>query len=372
MFHDKTYIPILALSRAELIAYEELPNKDKDLLIPIIPIKGWCSAKKLSSAINKVNSALGNRKWIASIDIDYIKNNKEFLITGEYPRSVFYEIAELLEPKNNYERWRTFVRENENLIPTIQHQDSSAIQKQIEFFDSLGRGMAVVFSPKDINEGKHIFTLLKIKEFQPQNIIVIYDFGTIFKRDDDLIQAISTIIDSTIKIIDSIPICISASSFPSDFSKRGEGEIQIYERFIFNQIRNKHPFVNLIYSDHGSARVEKQNGGGGTPAPRIDYPLKDDWRFIRKEFSDTNSDIDKDEKNHLYTQIAIEMLSKNYWMPELKLWGTRMIEQTSLGDKFGINSPQCSTAVRINIHLYNQLHYNTNIDEIDTDEDWED
>ncbi|ENW5234796.1 hypothetical protein ACFLPG_002787 [Acinetobacter baumannii] len=49
-----------------------------------------------------------------------------------------------------------------------------------------------------------------------------------------------------------------------------------------------------------------------------------------------------------------------------------MIERTALRDPYGINSPQKATSARINIHLYNQLHYMDNLSDLDTDEDWVD
>ena len=76
------------------------------------------------------------------------------------------------------------------------------------------------------------------------------------------------------------------------------------------------------------------------------------------------------EKEELYTLCAKKIMAEEYWMPDLRLWGTQMIEQTALGDKFGINSPAKATAVRINIHLHTQLHYNAKIEEIDTDDEW--
>lgn len=128
----------------------------------------------------------------------------------------------------------------------------------------------------------------------------------------------------------------------------------------------------MIYSDRGSARADKIGGGGGIPSPRIDYPLANDWRFIREEFEDSTSPEDG-EKEELYTLIAEKIMKSNYWNPELRVWGTQVIELTSKGEMLGINSPMRSTAVRINIHMHQQLYYDAPEDVLlDTDEDWED
>ena len=49
-----------------------------------------------------------------------------------------------------------------------------------------------------------------------------------------------------------------------------------------------------------------------------------------------------------------------------------MIELTAQGDSYGITSAQDATAVRINLHLYQQLNYENDSDSHDTDEDWVD
>ena len=93
--------------------------------------------------------------------------------------------------------------------------------------------------------------------------------------------------------------------------------------------------------------------------------------FIRKEFTDS-SNPGKSEREELYTEIAKEIVSQDYWNDELHIWGTEIIVYTSKGDFIGINSPARSTAVRLNIHMYNQIHYDEVIEDVDSDDDWED
>ena len=127
----------------------------------------------------------------------------------------------------------------------------------------------------------------------------------------------------------------------------------------------------MIYSDRGSARADRITGGGGIPSPRIDYPLPNDWRFVREEFDDYANPYEG-EKEMLYTRAANTIMDQGYWNPELHVWGTQMIELTGKGDEFGIRSAMKSTSVRINIHLHQQLYYDSPIELMDTDEDWED
>lgn len=365
------YAPILSLSPSEMTAIEELPEKDKDLILPIIPIKGWSASKELKNSIKRVRKAIGQRFWVADIDHDFLLGNSTYQMTGEFPRPVFYEIQNLLNPKNGYENWISYLTEIPEAIPTLQLKDLTELELQLERALSLNRGIAVRFYLEDIESGISERVINHLAAKKTINALIIYDLGSIERRHIGLADAMANIIKSAHTKIPGALVAISATSFPSSFGGQSHGENSICERILFIKISKELNSPQLIYSDYGSARAEKQNGGGGIPAPRIDYPLKNDWRFIRKEFSDPNSP-QEGEKERLYTLIAKEILSKDYWISELHLWGTQMIELTSQGDKFGINTPQKATAARINIHLYNQLHYDSPIEKIDTDEDWTD
>lgn len=170
----------------------------------------------------------------------------------------------------------------------------------------------------------------------------------------------------------SLRIAISCSSFPSDFSGEHRGENPIYERQLFDNVARACSEVKMVYSDRGGARAVKIGGGGGIPSPRIDYPLRNDWRFIREEFEDSKNPA-KGEKEILYTKIARKIMNSDYWMPDLHIWGTQVVEFTSQGDQLGISSPTRATAVRISIHMHQQLYYSSPVEDLlDTDEDWED
>lgn len=363
------YFPILALSPSEMVALEELPGKDKDIILPVIPLKGWSSSIKLKNSTARIKKAIGDRPWLATIDAAFLRDNKEYQLTGVYPREVFNEISELLDSGDGYKKWFDFLSEIQEAIPVLQLGDLSELNNQISRMSSLSRGIAVVFSLSDIESGVCSGVIGALAEHNIENVYIIYDIGTIGSNYCDYILEIESLVQKASEKISGAMISVSASSFPSSFAGYENGENPIFERRLYEKIRQDMPDVHLVYSDHGSARVEKQTGGGGIPAPRIDYPLKDDWRFIRKEFMDAN-DVQDAEKEMLYTSIAKEISQKDYWIPELRLWGTQMIELTAQGEKYGINSPQKATAVRINIHLHNQLHYHAGGDVVDTDEDW--
>lgn len=374
LFHDDfkyLYSPILSLSPSEMDALKQLPNKDKDLILPIIPLKGWSTSKKLENSLKKINNVIDNRKWIASIDQSYLLKNKVFLFTGEYPREVFYQLKDLLNSDNGYENWFNFLRETPNAIPSAILDDKSKLKEQIIRLSSLNRGIAFIFDIKNIDLDNYLEIINTISKLKVEDIFLIYDIGTINNNYSQLIKPILDLIEKTKRIIPFSIITISASSFPLNFAGYHRGENPIFERLLFNKIKQKITNYKIIYSDRGSARIENQKGGGGLPPPRIDYALKNDWRFIRYEY-ENSQEVPQDEKKALYALCAKEIMQQEYWSENLHLWGTQQIELTAQGDEFGIKSPQGATAVRINLHLYTQLHYDDELDNLNTDEDWED
>lgn len=366
------YIPILAIKPAEISAIDELPDKDKDCLLPLFPIRGWSSAHHLSSAVKKIHDCIDDRPWIADIEEKFLSQNKQFMFTGSYPDTpVYKELAALLDPSDGYDNWYQFLLKNESAIPCIQHGSMHDIELQINKLSSLGRGVVFRVCADPNNISKHSALVEALKATTPQDALIIYDLESVDLNYAERIPLLEHFISESRGALKDVAIAISGSSFPTSFSGQAEGEFSIYERLLFNKINGKELLSPLIYSDWGSARAQKQGGGGGTPPPRIDYPLKKDWKFVRREVED-NIPNSKEKRMAAYIEIAKEIKESDYWIPELRLWGTQQIELTAEANEFAIYSPKKSTAVRINIHLYTQLHYNSAYEEMNTDEEWVD
>lgn len=373
MFRDDflyQYTPILSLSPAEMNAIEELPEKDKDLILPIVPIKGWVGSQSLDNSVPRIEKSIGKkRQWIADIDEDFIQGRLDS--DGNYPRKVFNQVEELLNSDGGYDNWFNFIKAHEKAIPVVQLADIEQLSAQLTKLYSLGRGVAFRFNPIHIQDDLHTRVAKVLKILGLVDAFFIFDYEQVSNQH---VQFFSKMGEEMIKVnllMPSLKMAISCSSFPLNFAGYDNGENPISERLIFNKIRNKFPNLNLVYSDRGSARAEKIGGGGGVPAPRIDYPLLNDWRFIRHNV-DKEELFDKPDRDRAYSILAKKIMSSDYWEEGLRLWGTQVIELTSKGEKLGINNPARSTAVRINIHLYKQLHYDTPLSDIDTDEEWVD
>jgi len=369
-FENYSYLPILAMKPAEMAALEELYKSEKDIILPLILMKRWVGSKTIQKSMERAKKAFGDRYWVADIDPSFLAY-AEKKITLDNVTQVFQQFIELADPKNGYSNWVNFIKENKNIIPCLQLQKIDQLKPQIDSFLALNRPIVVrlrmtgvePISPNDFN---NIISILIEKK--ANDVLLILDYGDLTRENllesDKYLKLISNVNN----LLPNAVIAISGTSFPYSFGSAHKGEIPIYERQIFNRIENKSKNIKLIYSDRGSARESNFDGGNGAPPPRIDYALKNDWRFIRKG-------LDEDkliERDILYKDAAVEIINSDYWIDGLPAWGRQMIEKTSLGDTFGITSPQKATAVRINLHLHQQIHYLKESFEVDIEEDWED
>ena len=374
MFQGKVhfqYVPILALSPSEITAIAELPEKSKDGLLPVIPLKGWGVSNELKNSIAKIKDSIGDRHWIADIDSKFLSGNKNFKLTGEYPRKVFYEIEALLSPDNGYENWYQYVKSLENAIPVIQIDEVVQIESQVLKFISLGRGIVFRLKMSELSAYQFEGVLKSLERVELENFLVIFDFGDITRSNLERSSVYADVVKRFQAVAGDGIFSLSATSFPHSFMGVEKGEASIYERQLFKSVSDQCPDLNWVYSDWASARAEKQSGGSRTPPPRIDYALKNEWFFVKRDFDDPKN-IGKNESVKIYKSIAKEVMASDFWIDGLHLWGTQMIERTKNGDEYGITSPRAATAVRLNLHLYQQLNYDVVDGLLDTDEDWED
>ena len=367
-FSNIQYIPILALKPAEMAALEELPNKDKDFLLPLISLKKWVNSKSLDKSFERINKAIQERPRIIDLDKSYVSK-----CTNENSTPVNNDILKLADSKGGYKNWVNLFKENDNFIPVIQLQNLRELDAQLDNFIDLSKSIVIRLEMQGkyricTDDFQLVMSTLLPKQHLFTEILFLFDYGD-FERNNLLnYNEYSDLVIQLNQLFPNTFFSISGTSFPYSFRGSYRGEIPIYERQIFNKVKNECTDIQLIYSDRASTRSEEMGGGGGVPPPRIDYPLKNDWRFIRKEFITG----DDSEKLRLYQEAALEVIGSEFWIDDLYLWGTQMIEKTSLGDPYAITSANRATAVRINIHLYQQLHYYSDFSNLDTDDDWED
>jgi hypothetical protein len=347
------YIPLLSVRPAELRALKELPERSKNALFPFMILRPWTSAHYLESVLQKISDAYGDRPLIVDAGVNEP--------TEGTSRPVHTELANLRQPADGYRNWYEFLVERPNYIPSLQLDAPSQFVAQIARLASLGRGLAIRIPQPAFGSAANFVQIMRAY-VQASDICVILDYEQASRELLTRIAATRSIVQNILSVEPACSIALSASSFPMDFTSRTGQEI--YERQFFNGVKEAFKGASLIYSDRGSARATRQNGGGGSPAPRVDLAGAGEWAFFREE-----DDGDRDEA---YFTAARRAMGSALWDSDLQLWATQMIRRTAANDVDAIISPARSTAVRINMHLQQQLFYDSPEEKYDTDEEWTD
>ncbi len=356
-----SYMPILSIRPAEIVALSELPDLSKDRMQPHILIKPWLGSGTLSRGVDKIIHGFPRRIWLSELDPEY----------HSVPTSqVGAEIQALRNAANGFENWIGFVRQLPNAIPVLQLRSDLSAQDlalQLEAAGGLGRGVGV----RIVRPALAVAPIIDVLTQRPDIFCTIMlDYG---QQDARLLVNILAAINEISYIRERLPnsrVAISSTTFPSDFGSNVSQEI--YERSFFNAVNAQ--AGNIIYSDRGSARAVEQSGGG-VPRPRIDLPTDARWHFFRSDCVREENEEDDEFRGRrieAYGQMADSAVGSADWDERLNIWGTQLIKITQLRSQFGITSPAKSTACRINIHLAKQSLYGLGVSSEELEEDWVD
>jgi len=351
-FSKVPYLPFLSLRPAEMLALEELPASTKDAMLPLVHLRPWTTAYALQSGLDRLTAAYGDRPTVIAVGPPESAANL---------RPVHSELAKLRVADGGYRNWCQFIEDDghEHFIPAVQIEDPLNIEDQVSSFYELGRGLVVIV-PRDALGGLRALARAIARQTDDGHA-TCFVFDERRMSRDSLERAV-TLVGHCNTVRDLCPqaaISISGSSFPDKF--KGVTEQDIYERILFDEVVAKVGAKRMIYSDRGSARVERQ-AGGGLPMPRIDYPLGSRWSFFRSETEGPIGYRDMAE--------AVIRAQPPIFDSDLRVWGTLMIERTAAGVEPAITTPARSTAVRINLHLQRQTFFNNPVGLYDTEDDW--
>ncbi|MCB5200952.1 beta family protein [Neorhizobium sp. T786] len=362
-----SYIPVLSIRPAEVVALSELPDLSKDRMTPLILVKPWLGGGALSRGLDKISHGFPSRPWFAELDPEY------------YPAAgsdTYSEIEQLRDPAHGFGNWIEFVGQLHQAMPVLQlrgAQSSEQLLAQIDRAAELHHHRIGVRIDRTF--GGHaalpVAPIVDLLALRPNiQFTIVIDYG---QRDSKLLASAIPAIQDVIYIRERLPesvISLSSTTFPSAFGARNSQEI--FERNFFNIVNSE--VGGLVFSDRGSARASEQ-GGGGVPRPRIDLPTQSHWNFFRsdcvKEDGESADDF-RERRIEAYGQMADMATESPDWDENLNVWGTQLIKITQLRSPFGITSPAKATACRINIHLTKQSLYGVDVSAEDLEEEWVD
>lgn len=351
-FSKVPYLPFLSLRPAEMLALEELPSATKDRMLPLIHLRPWTTAFALQSGLDRLTAAYGNRPTVIAVGAPETAANL---------RPVHRELAILRDAEGGYQNWCRFIEDegHEHFIPAVQIEDPAGIDGQVRRFYELGRGLVVIVPRAALGGLRALAKAVTQLTDAGRGVCFVLDERRTDIHSLNRAVFLTAHCDEIKEICPYAAISISGSSFPDNF--KGVAGQDIYERILFNEVVAKVGKKRMIYSDRGSARVERM-GGGGLPMPRVDYPLAQHWSFFRSQTEGAPG----------YKQMAENLLSPEVGVfdERLRVWGTLMIERTAKGIEPSIKTPARSTAVRINLHLQRQTFFDDPVGLFDTEDDW--
>lgn len=355
---NKFYVPTLAVRASEMNGLEFLPGATKDRMTPCFLLAPWANSNSLERAIVRLERAFPNRNYFLDLDRDYQFTNLE----SEPQR----QLAQLLAPNNCFENWINFVREHEHIWPCIQYigQTEAEIRTQIEAIQGLHRPycMRIVRErfPGNLEEIVGAFAAGGAADFA-----IIIEGG--WTRDPlSLAVWFNGLLAESLEAIDAlIPIVLSCTSIPkmfTDFSSERPITVAFSNRRLMEQVARNSNRARVIYGDWGSTRPRDVTGFANRPLPRIDYPSNQAWHIARNK-----------ELEWGFREAALAILEHPEWDGTLGIWGEEMIQQTTINEELGIDTPQKNVAARVNIHLHRQAFFGQPpINPAEFDEDWQD
>lgn len=338
------YLVTLGIRPAELSGLKELPSTTKDKLTPLVLLAPWLATTPLARAIDKFEQSYPSRPYFIDVDTYYRvnDNNNEakelwaqlanrpadldawWLLLASYPKAN----PCLLLAQQPIERVRDQIKW------AREHNRAFCIRMNLaeEFGSSIPRWMPDLM--RDLAaEGANDYT-------------IVFEFGWV--RDPLLVATVAGGLTDRLfsEIPPTIPVAISCTSFPKDFTPfDGTKAEEFSNRELVAQFRRATNHPRIVYGDWGTTRP-RSYGHGSKPKNRIDYPTDNSWVIAR----DNNKSLD-------FQTAAKRITDSDYWSGALGIWGEQLIEGTAAGQDFAIDSMPKMYAARINIHLHRQAFY---------------
>ena len=351
-FQAYRYFPSFFLRNAELRALEELPEHEKDLILPTFFLRPWATSRTLEQAIDRIEKAFGNRKFILDLDRFYVARHMERPAVSDYIR--------LREPQN-FQEWLAFVELFPKAIPAIRTVGLSQeqLRRQIETASVSERGFAVRL---DREAGVNVGQIANIsEEIEHANFVFSVDPGW----SNDLLNHTtwaSSAVASLGRVKPEAPVIVSGSSFPDTFEYAEPiGQRQLKERTLFSDVSRLNNNVTCLYGDWASVRPPAEESVPMTPVPRIDLSQRQAWTSFRYRTAQGG-----------YRKAAEEAMGSRHWDDSLHVWGTYLIRATAYGDAEEITYAGLATAARVNMHLHVQANFDDPLGYIDTEDEFTD
>lgn len=332
-------------------ALEELPTATKNLIFPIVRIRPWLNSKSLLRSTERLDEAFGNRYF--GLDLDAI-------LRGQKDTVAYAEFEELFDQEAGWKNYYGFVRAHPFSVPVLRTSGDLQLDLQLSNVCEIDRGLVVrvdVQSPISLN-----LIAETILQNRIENVVFVFDCGW-RERLLQVQAACVGLIKSVASVSTEFEFVAGGGDFPlKGFDNKGpQFSIPGEERDLVQAIRREINEVEVIFGDWASAREPKVEKAIMRSRPRLDMPTRTGWDCWR---SPTNAGT--------YQDLAIRASQARQLGQMSDLWGEQMIIATRDGSEPAIKGPTTAAAVRINLHMILQAHYDAGGppvgDELVTDE----
>lgn len=353
------YLVTLGIRPAELSGLKELPGTTKDRLTPLVLLAPWLATTPLSRALDKFEESYPSRPYFVDVDTYYQINDK--------PNEAKALWARLANKPADLDAWWGLLADYPNANPCLlmAQQSIERARDQIIWARENNRTFCLRMNlAEGIGSGiPHWMPTLvtELAEEGATDYAVVFEFGRL--QEPLLAAAAASSYTNTLfsAVPPTIPIAISCTSFPEDFTRYdGTQEEAFTNRELVAQVQRATNRPRIVYGDWGTTRP-RSYGRASQPKNRIDYPTDNSWIFAR----------DKAESVDFQT-AAKRITGSDRWSGSLGIWGEQLIEGTAAGQAFAIDSMPKMYAARINIHLHRQAFYGDLPSPESLDEAWSD
>ncbi len=295
------YFPILKTRKSEVVAYENLDDSIKNIILPIIELTGALSytypknykieslrgTKRpgdISKKRQKILDLMEGRKFILDItDDDTLKHDGLSETSGG-----------LLDHSDGYNAWITFLSQEEefkkSVIPTIQFNTNYVedvmlqIEKLNKAFEYLAIKLPAFIPETGVFNNKIIFNTkiqqildLICQKITNKKLILILDFGYIEEIGvyENMIREGLTYLQDISKLKAMIPVCSSFPNYVVDVNKPIKMEENSLSKLVMNTLEKINANNSIYHGDFAGIHPTKYEMGGGGWIPRIDYIVRD-------------------------------------------------------------------------------------------------
>lgn len=352
------YLVTVGIRPAELSGLKELPGSTKDRLTPLVLLAPWLATTPLSRALDKFEESYSARDYFVDVDTYYRVNEN-----GNEAKALW---AQLAGRPADVEAWWALLSEYPHANPCLlmAEQSIDSARQQIAWARENDRSFCLRMNMAAGGAGIPPWMPQLATELADEGAVdyaVVLEFGWV--QDALTVAALASGYANTFfsTLPPQVPIAISCTSFPNDFTVfDGLVDQPFTNRALIAQVQQGTNHPRIVYGDWGSTRP-RSYGHASQPKNRIDFPTDNSWLFARNNGTEVS-----------FTVAAQRVVGNPAWTGGLGIWGEQLIEGTALGQAFAIDTMPKMYAARINIHLHRQAYFGHLPPPAALDEEWSD